>query len=75
MIPNYLENPIPKKLVLCFLLNIILLVGCMFIIDWWLWEIHRGSGIPIDVLGIIFAGIFLSIHFLEYNLKVYYYYI
>lgn len=70
MLPNYLENPIPKKLVLCFFLNLLLLCGCMFLIDWWLLEISIGANIPLEVLGIIFGGMFLSIHFLEYNYKV-----
>jgi hypothetical protein len=70
MLPNYLENPIPKKLVLCILLNIVLLCGCMFLIDWWLYEISLATTIPIEIIGLILAGILLSWHFLEYNLKV-----
>ena len=68
--PNYLENPVPKKLVLCSLLNIILLCGCLFLIDWWLYEIARGTGIPTSILGLLVGGIFLNFHFIEYNLKV-----
>lgn len=69
-LPNYLDNPMPKKLVLCFLLNLILLSGCMFLIDWWLWMISDGTSIPLEVLGLVFTGIFMSLHFLEYNFKV-----
>ena len=70
LLPNYLENPIPKKLVLCIFLNIILLSGCMFLIDWWLVEISRGTGIPLSIIGLVLAGTMLNMHFLEYNMKV-----
>jgi prepilin signal peptidase PulO-like enzyme (type II secretory pathway) len=70
LLPNYLENPIPKKLVLCFFLNILLLCGCLFLVDWWVLEISKGTGIPLSILGILFTGICLSIHFIEYNIKV-----
>lgn len=72
--PNYIENPIPKKLALCVLINIIILSGCAFLIDWWSLEISTATGIPISILGLIIGGLFLNVHFLEYNYKVSFFY-
>lgn len=60
-LPNYIENTVPKKLVLCFFLNICLLCGCFFLLDWWAWEFSIATGIPIQIIGILVFGSFLSI--------------
>ena len=38
LLPNYINEVGPKKLVLCLFSNICLLVGCSFCIDWWTYE-------------------------------------
>ena len=71
LIPKYLDRPVPnKKMFITLFLSLGLLCACIFLLDWWVYEISRGSGIPIDILGIILLGIGLSIEFMSHNIKV-----
>jgi hypothetical protein len=74
-LPNYLDNPIPKKLVLCLVMNIVLLGCCVFLLDWWLYEISMGTGIPMAILGLLIGGPLLNLNFFYYNLRVLYIYL
>lgn len=42
-----MDNAVPKKLVLCFFLNLVLLCGCYYLIDWWAFELALATGIPL----------------------------
>ena len=61
LLPSYMDNAVPKKLVLCFCLNLILLCGCYFLIDWWAYELAVATGIPLQLIGLIFLGCLSSI--------------
>ena len=47
-----------------------MVTGLLFLIDWWFWEISFGSGIPIEILGTIFGGIMLTLHFMNHVITV-----
>ncbi|CAD8175739.1 unnamed protein product [Paramecium octaurelia] len=70
LLPSYNENVVPKKLVLCFFLNLGLLCGCYYLIDWWGFELALATGIPLQLVGMIFLGFFTQLQFANYNLEV-----
>jgi prepilin signal peptidase PulO-like enzyme (type II secretory pathway) len=57
-------------LCLCLFLGLAMTTGALFLIDWWLLEISIGSTIPIEILGMIFAGIMLGLHLNTHVTKV-----
>lgn len=65
---NIFQRPI--KLLVCLVLGLALTTAALFLIDWWLVEISVGSTIPLEILGSIFAGIMLSLHFIDHVLRV-----
>ncbi|CAK70164.1 unnamed protein product (macronuclear) [Paramecium tetraurelia] len=58
--------PTPKddadyvNIILDLLISLAIVTGLYFLIDWWIFEIFDGTGIPIQVLGFIFLGVLVS---------------
>lgn len=58
--------PTPKddadyvNIILDLFISLAIVTGLYFLIDWWIYEIFDGTGIPIQVLGFIFLGVLVS---------------
>jgi hypothetical protein len=57
ILPNYHIDPSVKKLIMCFILNIILIGASLVLIDYWMGLVSVAFGIRESIIGIFFLSV------------------